>query len=266
MNQSVFYIPKMDCAAEEQLIRMKLDDNPAVKSLRFDLPGRKLEVFHEDNVIPIEQSLNELNLGSKLVSTSVADQSTDKNGEPIIAERGMLWAVLYINFGSFLLEIITGYIARSMGLVADSLDMLADAIVYALSLYAVGKLTSSKKRIAGISGYLQLALAIFGLIEVVRRFLTPEAAPAFGLMIMISLIALAGNSASLYLLQRSKSKEAHIQASYIFTSNDVIVNLGVIAAGVLVYFTHSKLPDLVVGAIVFLIVGRGAFSILKLAK
>ena len=54
--------------------------------------------------------------------------------------------------------------------------------------------------------------------------------------------------------------------SYIFTSNDVIVNIGVIIAGALVYFTHSKIPDLIVGAIVFVIVARGAFNILKLSK
>lgn len=70
----------------------------------------------------------------------------------------------------------------------------------------------------------------------------------------------------LYLLQRLKSKEAHMKASMIFTSNDVIINAGVIAAGILVYVTGSKYPDLVVGAAVFLIVVRGAFRILKLGK
>ena len=63
-----------------------------------------------------------------------------------------------------------------------------------------------------------------------------------------------------------KSEEAHIKASMIFTSNDVIVNLSVIVAGVLVYFTNSKYPDLVIGTIVFLLVAKGALRILKLAK
>ncbi|MNE79983.1 zinc transporter ZitB [compost metagenome] len=85
-------------------------------------------------------------------------------------------------------------------------------------------------------------------------------------MIIISIFALIGNWLSLYLLQRSKSDEAHMQASMIFTSNDILVNIGVIIAGILVYFTNSKIPDLVVGAVVFLIVARGAFRILKLAK
>ena len=85
-------------------------------------------------------------------------------------------------------------------------------------------------------------------------------------MIVISLLALAGNAICLYVLQKSASKEAHMQASMIFTSTDVIVNLGVIAAGVLVYLTASKLPDLIVGTVVFILVGRGAYRIRQLPK
>lgn len=65
-------------------------------------------------------------------------------------------------------------------------------------------------------------------------------------------------------ITKSKSKEAHMEASMIFTSNDVIINLGVIVAGVLVFVTESKLPDLIIGLIVFVIVVRGALRILKL--
>ena len=74
------------------------------------------------------------------------------------------------------------------------------------------------------------------------------------------------NAASLWLLQRTKSKEAHIQASVIFSANDVIVNIGVIVAGLLVGLLNSNAPDLIIGIIVFLIVIRGAIRILKLSK
>ncbi len=73
-------------------------------------------------------------------------------------------------------------------------------------------------------------------------------------------IALIANSVCLYLLQKSKSEEAHMKATMIFTSNDIIINTGVIAAGVLVLLTQSKYPDLIIGAIVFLIVVRGGLS------
>ena len=83
---------------------------------------------------------------------------------------------------------------------------------------------------------------------------------------MLGYYGLIHNAICLYLLQKSKSKEAHMKASMIFTSNDVIINSGVILAGVLVLLTQSKYPDLIVGSIVFLIVSQGAFRILKLGK
>lgn len=165
-----------------------------------------------------------------------------------------------------MLELTTGVIANSMGLVADSLDMLADAIVYGLSLYAVGKVVAQKMQVARLSGYFQLLLAGFGIFEVVRRFIGAGNEPSSMLMIIISLIALAGNLASLFVLQRAQSQDVHMKASWIFTSNDVIANISVMFAGILVFLTGSKIPDLVVGAAVFCLVSYGAFRILKLSK
>jgi Co/Zn/Cd efflux system component len=86
-------------------------------------------------------------------------------------------------------------------------------------------------------------------------------------MIFVSALALIANSICLYLLQQSNSKEeAHMKASVIFTSNDVIINLGVITAGFLVYWLDSNKPDLIIGAIVFVVVIYGAVRILKLGK
>ncbi len=85
-------------------------------------------------------------------------------------------------------------------------------------------------------------------------------------MITVSIFALIANGLCLYLLQKSKSNEAHIRASMIFTSNDVIINLGVILAGGLVYLLNSNKPDLIVGTVVFVLVIRGAVRILKLSK
>lgn len=181
-------------------------------------------------------------------------------------EKKLLISVLLINLSFFIIELIAGFIANSMGLVADSLDMLADTFVYGLSFYAIGGTLIMKKKIAKTSGYFQLALAIFGLLEVIRRFLGVDDLPSFQTMIIISLFALIGNSVSLYLLQKSKSEEAHMRASMIFTSNDVIANIGVVFAGVVVKITDSNIPDLVIGTLVFFLVALGSFRIMKLAK
>jgi Co/Zn/Cd efflux system component len=223
-----------------------------------------LIIFHTNKVNDIENALIELQLGSQKISSEITDQS---NFEENTNQRKLLWWVLAINFVFFLIEMTTGLISKSMGLVADSLDMLADAFVYGISLLAVGGTMIKKKRIAKIAGYAQIILALIGFIEVLRRFFGVEQIPAFSTMIIVSVFALMANGVCLYLLQQSKSKEeAHIQASMIFTSNDIIINLGVITAGVLVYLLNSNLPDLIIGTIVFVLVVQGAFRILKLSK
>ncbi len=254
----------MDCPSEENLIRMKLGGISCIKNLDFDIENRKLTVFHTEKNQEIEQNLKQLNLGSEIQETTIVNQN--KFEESSSVQTKLLWSVLIINFSFFIIEITTGLVSKSMGLVADSLDMLADAFVYGLSLWAVGSTSFRKKKVAKLSGYFQLLLAFTGLIEVIRRFLASETLPDFRIMIIVSVLALIANSVCLYLLQKSKSKEAHMKASMIFTSNDVIINSGVIIAGILVLLTHNRLPDLIIGAIVFLIVVKGALRILKLGK
>lgn len=254
----------MDCPSEEHVIRMKLGGLHVIKNLNFNFELRELIVHHEGEPDEITSRLNSLDFGTLLISSEETIESgvvSNKKGE-----RSLLIQVLFINLFFFILEITAGILGNSMGLVADSLDMLADSFVYGLALIAAGGTLYMKKRVAKVSGYFQLFLALLGLSEVIRRFAGFEQMPVFSLMIIVSLLALAGNTASLFLLQKSKSKEAHLQASMIFTSNDVIVNIGVILAGIMVYLTNSKYPDLIVGVIVFLIVVRGAFKILKLSK
>lgn len=267
MLKSTFNIPKMDCPSEESLIRMKLDEVEGIRQLEFDLVNRTLLVFHSGENSEITRQLERLKLGVNLVTTEeVGEAEAELSTEITTSQTKILWTILLINFGFFFIEIIAGLISGSMGLVADSLDMLADATVYGLSLWAVGAAVIRKKKVATLSGYFQLALAGIGLMEVIRRFILVDEVPDYTMMIGVSFLALIANSVCLYLLQRSKSKEAHMKASMIFTSNDVIINTGVIVAGVLVLLTQSKYPDLIVGAIVFLVVVRGAIRILKLGK
>lgn len=265
VKKSKYHISKMDCPSEENMIRMKLDGLQAIKKLDFDIENRNLTVYHSEEDKEILSRLESLNFGAKLTGTGSIDD-IEFEVEDSTVQSKLLWSVLIINFAFFIIEMTTGLISKSMGLVADSLDMLADSFVYGLSLWAVGSTVTRKKKVARWSGYFQLTLALLGIIEVVRRFIGSEAMPDYRIMIGVSILALIANGVCLYLLQKSKSNEAHMKASMIFTSNDVIINSGVILAGVLVLLTQSKYPDLVIGSIVFLIVVRGAIRILKLGN
>lgn len=180
-------------------------------------------------------------------------------------QRRVLWALLSINAAMFAAEIIAGVIAESTGLIADSLDMLSDATVYALGLYAVGKASRVKIRAACLSGYFQIALAIGVAVEITRRLIWgSEPEPLF--MIGVSIIALIANIVCLVLISRYQDGEVHMRASWIFSKNDVIANAGVILAGVLVHVLDSRMPDLLIGTLIVLVVLRGGMAILRDAR
>ena len=165
----------------------------------------------------------------------------------------------------FVAEMVAGIIGDSTALIADSLDMFADASVYALSLYAVGRSMSLKARAALASGVMQILLGMFVLFEVARRFVF-ESKPEPAYMIWVGLAALVANIICLRLIARHKQGGVHMRASWIFSRNDVIANIGVILAGILVTYSGSHYPDLIIGQIIALIVVWGGLRIIQEAK
>ncbi len=165
----------------------------------------------------------------------------------------------------FVAELVTGIIGESMGLIGDSLDMLADATVYGIGLYAVGRAASVKIRAAFLSGVFQIALAVGVAGEIVRRVIwgsDPE--PLY--MVTISLVALVANVVCLILISKYRSGEVHMRASWLFSRNDVIANIGVVCGGLLVYSLETRWPDLVIGAAIVGVVLRGGLTILADAR
>lgn len=181
------------------------------------------------------------------------------------SERRVLIALLLINGIMFVAELGVGWWAQSTALIADALDMLADAMVYGVGLYAVGKSLLVKVHAARISGTLQVLLGLLVLVDIVRRLIVGSE-PVSILMMSMGVIALIANVTCLILIAKHRKAEVHMRASWIFSKNDVIANLGVILAGGLVAWTGSRLPDLVIGLLVALLVIRGGILILQDAK
>ena len=180
-------------------------------------------------------------------------------------ERRTLIAVLAINATMFLVEFIAGLWSQSTGLTADSLDMLADAGVYGISLYAIGRAIAIKQRAAFYSGVVQITLGLGVLVEVFRKLMIGSE-PMSGVILFVAGIALLANSVCVVLLAKHRNGEVHLQASWIFTTNDVIANAGVMLSGLLVWLLDSHYPDLIVGIVISLIVIRGGVKIVRRAK
>jgi cation diffusion facilitator family transporter len=180
-------------------------------------------------------------------------------------ERRTLVLLLSINAAMFVVEFVVGWLAQSMGLIADSLDMFADAGIYTVALAAVGSSVRRKTHAAVASGILQLALAAGAAVEVFRRAITGSE-PVSILMIAVSALALCANAACVSLLRKHRDGEIHMRASWIFSTTDVQANIAVMGAGILVMFTESAWPDLMIGVIVCAIVARGGLRILREAR
>jgi Co/Zn/Cd efflux system component len=165
----------------------------------------------------------------------------------------------------FIVEITLGIISESTALIADSLDMLADATVYGIGLYAVGKEAFVKIKAAHISGIFQILLGVTVLFDIVRRAILGSE-PESLLMIFVGIAALIANIICLLLISKHKDGEVHMRASWIFSKNDVIANLGIILGGVLVYQLDSRFPDLIIGLAISIIVTRGGIHIIKEAS
>jgi Co/Zn/Cd efflux system component len=180
-------------------------------------------------------------------------------------QASALRLVLGINAAMFVIEFGAGWMAQSTGLIADSFDMLADAIVYAISLSVVFSSDAGRAKSATLSGVFQVSLGLGALFEVARRYLvgsSPE--PAY--MILVSLVALTANVVCLRVITKHRDDGVHMKASWIFSRNDVLANISVIVSGVLVATTAMASWDLVAGVGIGFLVLSGGYRILKAAS
>ena len=180
-------------------------------------------------------------------------------------ERKILMIALALNATMAVVGGIAGWIGQSTGLLADALDMLSDATAYAIGLVAIGRTASFKANAATLSGIALLLLGLGVLFEVGRRVVY-GAEPASGWMIGTAAVSLIVNMSVLRMLAPLKSGEVHLRATWIFTRADIVANVGVVVAGVLVFWLRSPIPDYVIGTLIGLYVVKEAVSILVEAR
>ena len=185
--------------------------------------------------------------------------------EALQARQGKtLRVVLAINAVMFFVEIVSGVLARSTALLADSLDNLGDALTYGASLYAVRRGARAKARVALFKAALILAAGLFVLGQVVYATINPGT-PVFETMGAIALLALAANGTCLALLWKHRSEDVNMSSVWECSRNDIASNISVFLAALLVWLTDSGWPDVVVGVALALLFLRSAFNVSRSA-
>jgi Co/Zn/Cd efflux system component len=179
-------------------------------------------------------------------------------------QRHVLSVVLAINAAMFLIEIIAGLSAHSTALLSDAVDMLGDALVYAFSLYVIGRGATWQARSATLKAAIMGAFGVGILIEVavkLSRGITPQA----DVMGAIGLLALAANGSVLAFLWRHRADDINMRSVWLCSRNDVIANGGVLLAALGVRGTHAAWPDIVVGLGIALLFMTSALEVWRAA-
>jgi cation diffusion facilitator family transporter len=180
-------------------------------------------------------------------------------------QRRTLWVALVLNAAMAVVGFTIGWLAQSTGVLADALDMLSDASAYAIGLAAIGRSDLFKRRAAQWSGAILLVLGLGVVVEALRRGVMGSE-PLSGWMMIAAGLSLIVNLAALQLLRPFQHGEVHLRATWIFTRADVVANIGVFIAAGLVGITHSRFPDVIVGAAIGAYVCKEAIEILREAR
>ena len=180
-------------------------------------------------------------------------------------ERRILIIVLLINAAMFVAEFSAGLLGGSTALLADSLDMLADALVYALGLFALGRATHWRARAALTSGTFQLLLGVGVAGEALWKTLA-DGLPDAATMGLFGALALLANTACFLLLARFRDGDINLRATWICSRNDMLGNIGVLVAAGMVAWLDTPIPDIVIGLLIAVVVIRSALRIVVEAR
>jgi len=175
-------------------------------------------------------------------------------------QTATLRRVLVVNAAMFVTELTAGLLAGSVALVADSLDMLTDALVYGFSLYVVGRGPVWKARAALAKA---AVMGLFGLLvlgQLAYKLAHPQV-PVAEAMGIVGALALAANGACFALLWRHRAEDINMRSVWLCSRNDVLANAAVLLAAWAVWALGSPWPDLAVGALISALFLRSALGV-----
>ena len=180
-------------------------------------------------------------------------------------QAATLRVVLFLNAGMFGVEFAAGLLAGSMALLADSLDMLGDALVYGFSLYVVNRSAVWKARAALAKASVMGLFGIAVLGQLVLKLIHPQV-PLFETMGVVGALALIVNGLCFGLLWRHRAEDINMRSVWLCSRNDVVANVSVLLAALAVWRLQSSWPDILVGALICAVFLRSAFAVAREAR
>lgn len=268
MATMTYRVSGMDCPSCVAKIEKAAAAAPGVTDAEVSLAGQSMSVTVDDETrLPaLEQAVSEL--GYRLARAPAHGGDDDELPDlshVTPAYKRALWIVVGLNVGYGVVELIGGFMAQSQAVKADALDFLGDGLISFLGLIAVSWTPSARARAALLQGFFLAALGLGVLGATIYRVFVQQA-PEAPLMGALGLVALVINVAAVVVLLPHRAGDANMRAVWLFSRNDAIGNAAVVAAALLVAWTGSVWPDLVVAFVVASLFLHSAWAIIKDAR
>ncbi|PTM49554.1 cation transporter [Phreatobacter oligotrophus] len=262
------------CAAKIEGAARKVDGVEHVKvsiasqimTVGVDDPMRRLPEL-ENAITNIGYQLDQMG-ASKVAKTEEGQDCDDKIPDlshVTAAYKRALWIVVLLNTGFGVVQIVGSVLAGSQALQADALDFIGDGLISFLGLVAVGWGLAARAKAALLQG---IFLAVLGFVVVgtttYRVFVTQD--PQTLLMGGLALAAFIFNVVAALVLIPHRKGDANMRAVWLFSRNDAIGNLAVVAAALLVWWLSSPWPDLLVAFAVAGLFLQSAWAIIRDAR
>jgi Co/Zn/Cd efflux system component len=179
--------------------------------------------------------------------------------------RRILWIALWVNALMFGVEIVGGWAAGSVSLLADAVDFLGDAANYGISLFVLALAPVWRSRTALLKGATMGAYGVF-VLGAAFWHLASGTVPKAETMGIIGFLALAANCSVAALLYAYRNGDANMRSVWLCTRNDAISNVAVMLAALGVFQTGSGVPDLLVATVMGLLGLSAAYSVITHAR
>ncbi|WP_249158272.1 cation diffusion facilitator family transporter [Bradyrhizobium jicamae] len=263
-----YRVTGMDCSACAAKIEAAARSIAGVRDAKVSIASQEMTLRTENGTAPlpeVERSITGLGYRLARVDEGEDDDKIPDLSHVTPAYKRALWIVVLLNAGYGIVEIVGGFLAGSQSVKADALDFIGDGVISFLGLMAVGWGLAARAKAALLQGIFLGVLGTGVLVGTAYRVLVQQQ-PEAELMGILALVGLVVNVMAAVALLPHRQGDANVRAVWLFSRNDAIGNVAVIVAAVLVAWTQTPWPDLVVAVIIAALFLQSSFSIIRDAR
>ena len=178
--------------------------------------------------------------------------------------RNVLVIAFIINLIMITADLTYGLMMNSASLLSDAANNAGDVFILGSSLFVLSSTTVVKHKLALLKGIIMTAFGLWAFYYVYLGIIGMSQLTG-GIISFVGLLSLIGNATVAFMMYKHQHKDINFMSAFICCSNDAIASAGIILAGLLVMFTGSFWPDVIIGTMIAIIVCHGGIKIIRLS-